>query len=89
MQIQLQRASLAGPSDRGQHCQTGHPKENLRQRSHSPTMIIGHRRAPCSRKESYYTAALDAGGRDDGPPGVYTEYHAHYFAAFLLDPDGH
>ena len=38
---------------------------------------------------AFYTAALDAGGRDDGPPGVYTEYHAHYFAAFLLDPDGH
>jgi hypothetical protein len=29
MQIQLQRASLAGPSDRGQHCQTGHPKAEI------------------------------------------------------------
>jgi len=53
MQIKLQRASLAGPSDRGQQCQTGHPKENLRQRAHSPTMIIGHLQAPCSHKASH------------------------------------
>ena len=74
MQIQLQRASLAGPSDRGQHCQTGHPKENLRQRSHSPTMIIGHRRAPCSRKESY---ALTTSAYIGSLPEIRPTINAH------------
>ena len=74
MQIQLQRASLAGPSDRGQHCQTGHPKENLRQRSHSPTMIIGHCRAPCSHKASH---ALPTSAYIGSLPEIRPTINAH------------
>jgi catechol 2,3-dioxygenase-like lactoylglutathione lyase family enzyme len=36
----------------------------------------------------WYEAGLAAGGRDNGPPGE-RDYHPGYFAAFLLDPDGH
>jgi catechol 2,3-dioxygenase-like lactoylglutathione lyase family enzyme len=36
----------------------------------------------------FYTAALEAGGRDNGPPGE-RQYHPGYYAAFVLDPDGH
>lgn len=35
----------------------------------------------------FYEAALNAGGRDNGPPGP-RRYHPGYFAAFVLDPDG-
>jgi len=38
--------------------------------------------------ERFHAAALAAGGRDDGPPGVRPDYHPAYFAAFVLDPDG-
>jgi len=38
---------------------------------------------------SFYAAALNAGGGDNGPPGQRLEYHANYYAAFILDPDGH
>jgi len=38
---------------------------------------------------AFYTAALAAGGRDDGPPGLRPQYHAAYYGAFVLDPDGH
>lgn len=38
---------------------------------------------------AFYAAALREGGKDDGEPGLYTEYHPDYFAAFVLDPDGH
>jgi GNAT superfamily N-acetyltransferase/catechol 2,3-dioxygenase-like lactoylglutathione lyase family enzyme len=37
----------------------------------------------------FYQAALRAGGRDNGPPGLRPQYHADYFGAFVLDPDGH
>jgi len=37
----------------------------------------------------FYEAALRAGGRDNGPPGLRPQYHADYFGAFVLDPDGH
>jgi catechol 2,3-dioxygenase-like lactoylglutathione lyase family enzyme len=39
--------------------------------------------------DSFYKMALAAGGRDNGPPGVRAHYHANYYGAFILDPDGH
>jgi catechol 2,3-dioxygenase-like lactoylglutathione lyase family enzyme len=37
----------------------------------------------------FHRAALAAGGRDDGAPGLRPNYHASYYGAFVLDPDGH
>jgi catechol 2,3-dioxygenase-like lactoylglutathione lyase family enzyme len=37
----------------------------------------------------FYTAAMGAGGKDNGGPGIREVYHADYFGAFVLDPDGH
>jgi catechol 2,3-dioxygenase-like lactoylglutathione lyase family enzyme len=39
--------------------------------------------------DAFYRAAMAAGGRDNGPPGVRPHYHADYYGAFVLDPDGH
>lgn len=39
--------------------------------------------------DAFYAAAMAAGGRDNGPPGLRPQYHAHYYGAFVLDPDGH
>jgi catechol 2,3-dioxygenase-like lactoylglutathione lyase family enzyme len=39
--------------------------------------------------EAFHAAALAAGGRDNGPPGLRPHYHPHYYGAFVLDPDGH
>jgi catechol 2,3-dioxygenase-like lactoylglutathione lyase family enzyme len=39
--------------------------------------------------DAFYRAALDAGGRDNGAPGLRTHYHPNYYGAFVLDPDGH
>jgi catechol 2,3-dioxygenase-like lactoylglutathione lyase family enzyme len=39
--------------------------------------------------DAFYKAALAAGGRDNGPPGVRAQYHPNYYGAFVLDPDGH
>ncbi|HET7198375.1 MAG TPA: VOC family protein [Burkholderiales bacterium] len=36
-----------------------------------------------------HAAALAAGGRDHGAPGLRPQYHEHYYGAFALDPDGH
>jgi len=38
---------------------------------------------------AFYDAALAAGGRDNGAPGLRPQYHADYYGAFVLDPDGH
>ena len=39
--------------------------------------------------EAFYRAALEAGGKDNGAPGLCPEYHANYYAAFVIGPDGH
>ena len=38
---------------------------------------------------AFHAAALAAGGVDDGAPGLRPKYHSSYYAAFVLDPDGH
>jgi catechol 2,3-dioxygenase-like lactoylglutathione lyase family enzyme len=38
--------------------------------------------------DSFYRAAIAAGGRDNGRPGVRANYHPNYYAAFVYDPDG-
>jgi predicted lactoylglutathione lyase len=39
--------------------------------------------------EAFYRAALEAGGKDNGAPGLRPHYHANYYAAFVIGPDGH
>lgn len=37
----------------------------------------------------FHDAALAAGGKDNGPPGLREHYHPHYDGAFVIGPDGH
>ena len=38
--------------------------------------------------DRFHAAGLEAGGRDNGAPGIRADYSAKYYAAFLIDPDG-
>ena len=42
-----------------------------------------------ARVDAFHAAALAAGGRDNGAPGLRPHYHPDYYGAFVLDPDGH
>jgi catechol 2,3-dioxygenase-like lactoylglutathione lyase family enzyme len=39
--------------------------------------------------DAFHAAALEAGGRDEGAPGLRPHYGPDYYAAFVIDPDGH
>jgi catechol 2,3-dioxygenase-like lactoylglutathione lyase family enzyme len=39
--------------------------------------------------DDFHRAALAAGGKDNGAPGLRQQYHANYYAAFVIGPDGH
>jgi catechol 2,3-dioxygenase-like lactoylglutathione lyase family enzyme len=39
--------------------------------------------------DAFHAAALKAGGKDNGAPGLRPHYHANYYGAFVLDLDGH
>jgi catechol 2,3-dioxygenase-like lactoylglutathione lyase family enzyme len=38
--------------------------------------------------DAFYSAAIAAGGRDNGAPGLRPHYHPNYYGAFVFDPDG-
>jgi catechol 2,3-dioxygenase-like lactoylglutathione lyase family enzyme len=39
--------------------------------------------------DAFYRAAMAAGAKDNGAPGLRPQYHPNYYAAFVRDPDGH
>src|SRR6476619_3656151 len=39
--------------------------------------------------EAFYSVAVEACGKDNGAPGLRPHYHANYYAAFVIGPDGH
>lgn len=39
--------------------------------------------------DAFYEAALKAGAKDNGPPGIREIYHPNYYGAFVIGPDGH
>lgn len=46
------------------------------------------RAASRSQVDAFHAAALAAGGKDNGAPGLRAHYHPNYYGAFALDPDG-
>jgi catechol 2,3-dioxygenase-like lactoylglutathione lyase family enzyme len=50
---------------------------------------IAFRAASRAQVDAFYQAAMAAGGRDNGPPGIRAHYHPNYYGAFVLDPDGY
>lgn len=38
--------------------------------------------------DDFYKAAMEHGGRDEGPPGLRPHYHPNYYGAYVRDPDG-
>jgi catechol 2,3-dioxygenase-like lactoylglutathione lyase family enzyme len=41
-----------------------------------------------AKVDAFYRAAIEAGYRDNGPPGERRRYHPGYYGAYVLDPDG-
>ncbi|MDF1795766.1 MAG: VOC family protein [Coxiellaceae bacterium] len=38
---------------------------------------------------AFHAAAIAAGGKDNGEPAIRSHYHSNYYAAYIIDPDGH
>ena len=54
-----------------------------------PRVHIAFRADSRAIVDAFHRAAVAAGGRDNGPPGLRPHYHDNYYGAFVLDPDGH
>jgi len=54
----------------------------------SPAIHIAFTAHSRTQVDEFFKNAVDAGGQNNGPPGLRPHYHQHYYAAFVLDPDG-
>ena len=54
-----------------------------------PPIHVAFGVSSCLMFDAFYRAAIAAGGKDNGPPGLRPHYHPNYYGAFVLDPDGH
>jgi len=54
-----------------------------------PPIHVAFRVSSRSAVDAFYEAAIAAGGKDNGAPGLRPQYHPDYYGAFVLDPDGH
>lgn len=58
--------------------------------THPKTSVV-HIALSCRTRElvdAFYNEAIQAGGKDNGKPGLRPEYHEEYYGAFVIDPDG-
>jgi catechol 2,3-dioxygenase-like lactoylglutathione lyase family enzyme len=67
----------------------GRPYFWLKQGQPTQPMHIAFQAKARPMVEAFHQAALAAGARDDGAPGIRETYHPNYYGAFAIDPDGH
>ena len=84
-------AVAEGPPTYGvELCSTGKTSLCLYQTAEKPAQLHLAFTAESRRQvEAFYRAALEAGGKDNGAPGLCPEYRGNYYAAFVIGPDGH
>ena len=56
---------------------------------HAPGAHVAFVATNRARVRAFHQAALEAGGKDNGQPGLRPQYHPNYYGAFVIDPDGH
>ncbi|HZP21779.1 MAG TPA: VOC family protein [Bauldia sp.] len=55
----------------------------------TPHMHLAFRAETRAQVDGFFKAAIAAGGKDNGGPGIRELYHPNYYGAFVLDPEGH
>jgi catechol 2,3-dioxygenase-like lactoylglutathione lyase family enzyme len=55
----------------------------------TPRVHLAFTAASRAEVDAFHKAAIAAGAKDNGPPGIRADYHPNYYGAFVLDADGH
>ncbi|PKR90777.1 glyoxalase/bleomycin resistance/extradiol dioxygenase family protein [Pleomorphomonas diazotrophica] len=80
--------SAAGGASNAGYGRDGHAGFWLSDASRKGRLHVGFSAATREAVEAFHAAGLAAGGTDNGAPGL-RPYAANYFAAYIIDPDGH
>ncbi|KQW51393.1 MULTISPECIES: VOC family protein [unclassified Roseateles] len=79
-----------GPPSYGVELAKGEASVCLFQTAEAPAHLhLAFKAESRQQVDAFYRAALAAGGKDHGAPGLRPKYHANYYAAFVIGPDGH
>jgi catechol 2,3-dioxygenase-like lactoylglutathione lyase family enzyme len=78
-----------GPSKEQALFWIGYPLDRSKKAAPSPGNHVAFTAKSRKDVDAFYAAAMAAGARDNGKPGLRPEYTPIYYAAFVLDPDGH
>lgn len=81
--------SFGGPTDNGQSTDPGGEFWLSQGQPVTARVHFAFRASSRSMVDRFFADGLSAGGIKNGAPGLRTQYHSHYYAAFLLDPDGY
>jgi catechol 2,3-dioxygenase-like lactoylglutathione lyase family enzyme len=68
---------------------SGFPSFFLMAGGHTSRVHVAFKAKNRAAVKAFYDAAIAAGAKDNGPPGMRAHYHANYYGAFVIDPDGH
>lgn len=83
-------ASEGTPSYGVEICPPGKPSLCLFQTNEMPAHLhLAFKADTRQQVDAFYRAALQAGAKDNGAPGLRPHYHPNYYAAFVIGPDGH
>ncbi|MCA7082047.1 VOC family protein [Cupriavidus sp. DB3] len=83
-------ASEGTPSYGVELCPPGKPSLCLFQTDEKPAHLhLAFKAETRQQVDAFYRAALEAGAKDNGAPGLRPHYHPNYYAAFVIGPDGH
>ncbi len=66
----------------------GKPDFWIAQGAPAPSVHVAFSSSDRATVDAFHAAAIAAGGRDNGPPGLRPQYHPNYYGAFAFDPDG-
>ena len=83
-------ASVTGHTDVAGYGEMGKPDFWISKGSpNNPPIHVAFRVSSREMVDEFHRTAIQAGGRDNGKPGLRPHYHPSYYSAFVLDPDGH
>lgn len=88
--LEVSAVDYSGPSGGVEIFPKGQASLCLFQTKERPAHLhLAFRANTRAQVDAFYRAALKAGAEDNGPPGLRPHYHANYYAAFVIGPDGH
>jgi catechol 2,3-dioxygenase-like lactoylglutathione lyase family enzyme len=88
--LSVTSVDYAGPSGGVEIFPEGQASLCLFQTSEKPAHLhLAFKADTRQQVDAFYRAALEAGAKDNGSPGLRPHYHANYYAAFVIGPDGH